>query len=1087
MSSEHQSKTISIDQFAKLLLGGPGLILGPLQSLSSGSYLELQNHIVDQCGGTGQSFFELGSKAISAGKSEEEIRKLAHDFIAKQQRNPSINAIAKTRWNAVVSFCIDTNFETKFRSEMDRPSRNRTVIVLDDFSRPIPPRGIPVFKALGSLYREDFPVTTAGFVRQRSQWRRIVPCFAEHVRASPVVCLGMLGLEEILLDFFGEMLADRSTAPSHVIFLADDPLSNNRSIAELLRGRTNMATVNGSLSDVLKEVSAASQSGYGAMLQFNDDATDPLVVFSSHEDVVCTVNRQIMSTCGADDRLLLLDLLFAPNSARWDPFVFGYDFPRERNRQLLERIKSTATDSGDCLCVLHGSAATGKTTLLKRIALDLVKNNWLVFWQRTSFLPDPSRQLRALFEDIKKLARERFSGLVFFIDDPTSAGNYTAELVMAAANAAQIRITIVVGIRTIEWLTTKNNGDYLSKSTIIEELHDQFTDSEWLDLPLYLSKIGAFSSKEEAQSKMRSNGNSRATARDILSMLYYLLPQTRGSISSSVRSEYFRLGDMSGLRSIVIGAQQHTTEMLRDAYEMVAASDLYRTPLPVEVLVSALGVDYGPWIDASKPGGPAWGILYYDDTLDGSTYYRTRNAVITDLLIQTINGSLSNRSGEVRLLLKLLRACKDRTGPIYREYCVRLLVPITRLDRLDYLDGLSLFDAAIDSLPFQDRTLLHHKALWIKNKGRDSVLAESVLKEALRAPSYPYTEREELSEHIQTSLAATILDSIDAGKTSLEEGSQRVFDCLAKARNGSSVNAKAVHVNANLAIRHVLQLKDSPGIDKFLAACGAVSEVDRALMVLENPAGSNRSNFDDVRALNEVRDKLFMSISDIESLEAAAEESFARYRTQEGYVLAAQKYLGLAKTANKGTQYKKGFDYCVRIRNKVGEQGLAVSSRLAEIQLQIYYQWMIVRLQSSSFANSRIDWVLVEQMCREVLQDSEIARAPIYKYIFAVAIAHQGHWDKANQVFTQLRQFGISSEMLWKPRGLIQNDDGGPRQFQGVVRQGADRKLIKIEEISQEFYCDRQSAWVRDNELTHCYLQLAFGGATALSEMPTYP
>jgi len=131
-----------------------------------------------------------------------------------------------------------------------------------------------------------------------------------------------------------------------------------------------------------------------------------------------------------------------------------------------------------------------------------------------------------------------------------------------------------------------------------------------------------------------------------------------------------------------------------------------------------------------------------------------------------------------------------------------VLVPSKRFQgQLSFPEGLALYESAERALPLPDRTLLHHKALWIKNVGRDPLGAAQVLEKALEAKPYPYADREEASEHIHTSLAATALDALETGKVSLEEGRDRVLSELAQARSASFFNPRAAHVEATLILR----------------------------------------------------------------------------------------------------------------------------------------------------------------------------------------------------------------------------------------------------------------------------------------------
>ena len=189
-------------------------------------------------------------------------------------------------------------------------------------------------------------------------------------------------------------------------------------------------------------------------------------------------------------------------------------------------------------------------------------------------------------------------------------------------------------------------------------------------------------------------------------MLYWMVPATRLYISQSIRDEYFRLGDSAALTRVLVGDVTKNSGILQRAYELIAVAEHHRTSLPIEVLVSALDVRYDEWLDASSGSGPAWGLFYADYSSDGEAIsYRTRNSVVTDVIIKTINGGGAfSHSGELRALTMTLSACTG-TRPVYREFCIRILVPSNRLERFEYLEGLSLYEAAGRALPYPDRTL----------------------------------------------------------------------------------------------------------------------------------------------------------------------------------------------------------------------------------------------------------------------------------------------------------------------------------------------------------------------------------------------
>src|SRR5437899_2760822 len=84
--------------------------------------------------------------------------------------------------------------------------------------------------------------------------------------------------------------------------------------------------------------------------------------------------------------------------------------------------------------------------------------------------------------------------------------------------------------------------------------------------------------------------------------------------------------------------------------------------------------------------------------------HRTRNSIVTQSIVETINGGSLGRSGELRVMKELLKACNGRSSSVYREFCVRVLVPHDKLvERLDYEEGMQLYEEAIAALPYPDK------------------------------------------------------------------------------------------------------------------------------------------------------------------------------------------------------------------------------------------------------------------------------------------------------------------------------------------------------------------------------------------------
>lgn len=1076
---------LELDDFRQILRGGIGLIVGPAQTLNPKWADPIMEKLKSSFGVESQgTYLDQGSAAAAKGHTSQDIRNAVRDAIKGQCGSPLSASLASVRWSALLSCSLDMHFELKLQEQADSRAGRRSFTVVSDLTMALPPRTVPAFKMLGTVLRDDFPVTLSQYVLQRNKWRRAVPAFADRVRGNPVLCLGMSGLEVVLLELLGEMLADRNSAPHFFVMLADDPLTSNPELTELLSSRSNVRIVNGTITDVIKAVAAAEKENFQSSFTFTVSSDDPLTSLQRFSDLGVTVNQHLKSQFAINEKMLLLDLLFSPASVKFDPFVHDLDFRRSVEPEILREVESLSSQqpaTSAALAVI-GASATGKTTLLKRIAFELAKKGNITIWLKSCFLPDPSRYCRKLFEELARITKTTKSAVTIVLDDAVAAGSISPFVIHAAARDMQVPIVLLFGIRSVDWMSINKEmllGDTLHCNTI--ELSHQFDTSEWERIPAYLTLIGVETSIQAARERIDHIG--RQLVKDTLSVLYWLFSQTRQSIEASVRSEFLSLGDPNIIRKVVSGSQYSSTLMLRNAYGMVAVADKYRVPLPIEVLVAALEIDYGIWLEAAKAGGPVWGILYSVDDEEGDgEYYRTRNSLITEMIVSTINGGTQKRSGEVAILTSLIQACRDKTSPVYREFCVRLLVPGSRLDGLEYSQGIQLYDAAISSLSHPDQTLMHHKGLWIKNVGRDPLGAIEAFDEALRTPPYPYTARQEASEHIYTSRAAACLQAIQAGLMPQDEGKAQVIDNLARARATDFFNPHAVHVNA----KHSATLIEAIGVDEPVDVCSiaasTLGDIDNALNVLESPIHHVALDKQSIHALKQVRDEVLGVAADSVQVSERAQEIFEQYKSQLGFVLQARKLLAVAEQSGKGAHFSKAYNYVLANRRTIEEAGVEIEFSLLEVQLQIYYRWKITRCMLSEVVG-HVDWILVKELSEDVLRHHQSERNVLFRFLHALSLAHLNEWANSQLDFMQIRQAGLANAMLWRPRALLVNSKGGPRSVQGVIRDGAGRKMLFSEEFQTDVLCDKRGNWPREGEVTHAWIEFSFGGAFAIDTL----
>lgn len=1075
-------ETIELQDLATVFQGRLGLILGPSTTIYQGVLSDLATHLA-----TKFSIKEAGNyTGISerildqAPDKEAHLRQSVKDFFANQKPSPILSHLAQVRWRAILSATLDPFFEEKFVAELERKLFKESVGVLVDPSTPPPPRSIPVYKLIGSIQRDGFVTTDANYLRRRPSWRIALRTFADHIQNAPVFCSGMADCPWILHDLLAEMMASAG-APSTLFFLADDPTATDPKLLQLLDPRTRVFKVPGTIGTVAQAISALAVKKITPASNTAKPA-QPKGLPKEYSDLVAIVGEHTRTSISLKERQRLHDLLFSPSVARWDPLVHGLDFQRTLGPELYRTISTLiGHGSKDSACILSGRSGSGKTMLLKRVALDLAKAGHLVLWFKTSFYQDTPKQIAQFFKDLAATYSGVTPPVIIFLDDPLSMGSLFPRDIISSCQANGFRPFFVVGVRSSDW-ASKDKSDFIGSLSIaaVRDLADKLDPGELTRLPEYLVLLGACSSKQEAQTRVSDLNSTNSS--DALSMLYWLLPETRSSIASSIQDEYFRLSDRASLSKILIGAIAGTSTLLKKAYEMVAVSDYYRTPLPIEVLVSALEVNYQEWLDAVFPTGPAWGLLYAEDSEDGLTIcYRTRNNIVTKTLIEALNGGTLGHSGEVRVLSSLLGACTG-TQATYREFCLKVLVSNESFEKLDFEDGLRLYERATESLPHPDKTLVHQKGLWIKRRGNDPDLATRIFKQALDTPNYPFANRSEADEHIHTSIAASLLDAIDAGKVDLAIGKDEILKHLARARSARFMNPSAVHVEANLTVRLADRLGESQIADIHHLVSRAMATVDQTLLILRPSKATGQHADDDVRMLESVRDKLSLKYQNESELRKQADHLWNQYQSQHGFVLLGRRLFHLARKEDKGRAFKDALDYTREAMSRVESAAVAIAPELHQLAADILYRWRI-QSHSGRRPSEAIEWALLHDYAANASRAAHNTQEPFYKYLQALALSQLGRWPDATVLFTQLRQLGMPPELLWERRDWILGESNLPRRVQGTIKRGASRTFLHVEELGNDFHIRRVDEWPREGEIAHAYIGISFAGLTALQNL----
>lgn len=1027
-----------------------------------------------------------GSPIGACGDSSESIEAL-------DQRTPLpafADELAAVDWCAIASLSPFDRLDQYLREARDSRPLVPPIFTVDHLDTVVPARVTPVFKLLGSARRRTAVLSEPDFHLRSATWITGLRSFMDIVKTREILLVGVDSGDPVFRQFLGFLLGNQRTVPAAFVLSQEDVGRAQAALDSLNKPSVPIFSCQSTTRELVRNLAARPTSAATRTPQ----SSSARAVFDTAQVTLSSLIRNVTDAeCGrvnkTEKRRLLRDL-FAPTATSWEPFFYDMDFPRSQAEELTEELNRFSQAGRTGVYMVCGPASVGKTTLVKRVAFDLSRSGRTVLWTTHSYAVV---QRRSLVEFFKRISAATDGSLIVVVDDPLGLGSLSYQDVLLAAQESASSIVVVPVLRSSEY-TTQPNDYFVNPLRLLRKINvdSDFDEDEWEAFPEYLVDIGIYQTADEPRAAIDEVHGSKTP--DILSALYILVEETRKPIKDSLKSEYLRIGSEGVIRRVVSGTLDMAGDLLRRAYEYTAVASSFGVSLPIEVLVSALGVSYRSWLDAvSADEGPAWGLLYTEDDdsadmrAETEVLYRTRNRQVTDSILFEMNGGTGSRAGEYKRLLELLAACTP-TAPVYREFVTRILCRRQPFNNRQYSfdEVCQLYETANRALPFPDRAVKHHYGLWLKQaKETDRALAE--LRDALDVPDFPGATKNEAREHIHTSIAATIKDQIEAGEITAREGKDLVMAQLGLARSASFVNPNAAHVLATL-IWHLLG-RPSDGqnevtkADKCALVAHAVSDVERMLLTSGGTRRRKGLTTRDVQMLQEVRRNVLQRSMETKLVdEDEARQMWLDHRRQDGFACIALRLANDASNSRRGSDYNRVHDYILSVEKLVVADGASLSTPLREARVQNFYRWQIRRNEYTRLSHP-IDWAWFVKELGNLLISSEVSSNPTYRYLFALGLCHHpGRWEEADSIFREFRRSSLPHGVLYERRDAMVTTFGVPRRFQGVVRRGVAGHTIYIEELRADVKLDRSVAGAPDSEVS-VYICFEYAGPIAVSSL----
>ena len=1078
----------------------PALVVGPGATSHAGIAEDIGRKVANAVGVSLPENRDLNYMSVLDASETQSVatrnkaRDIAHRCLRNAEPSPAIRSLVSVRWSAIASLAPDTCLEDALRNKYDASPSSWDVTVVDSAEVVPMRRSVPIYKLLGDPrdQRENYgPVLDSSSLLMRKQtWARTLATFADNVREAPVLILGTESNQLLLREFFAALFSLPAPHPKTFLYLLGDRVAEDPVVVSLLRKRATLLEINATTKQFCDAVSATNPSVVQLSLTLPDleSTTADLLAaalrpFASYLEVV---PNEVPTDFNSSSRTHeLVDALFRPTEIDWNPYLFDYHLPRTQaaaiSSTVMEHFQRPGLTRMSCF-VLRGDAGSGKTCAMKQAATNLAASGCLVLWLKR-LPPDTNHSVyrdlsRTLSQAHKDLNEGPFPKIVIFCDEPWNLRVIPHDLAYEL-NASGVPIALVISFRNTDLLSETGLAMPLPVLPDVDvELSYELDDEELSNLPSLLVRIGAYPDDTSASNAITQMPTRHAA--DVLCSLWYLVPQTRASLSLALEDEYFRLGNSSISFGIIADAVREFGKKARLAYECVAVCSGFKVGLPTEVLVRVLQISFEEWHEMCVSGKPLWGLIYPDENLQtGEVVYVTRNEIVTGILLRLLNGDLGH-TGEHRRLKDLVSSCTVGTPP-YRTFLVDLLVRNRQrlLDRFTLDQGIELFELARRTFPHPDKTIEHQFGVWLKDKDADPTRAYDQLQKALITPDYPHATSRERPEHIHTTLAAVILSQVRDGTLTVESGLVEVREHLRYAQTPDFFNPHTSHVFGTL----LLDLAEMhSGGNVHMTALEAVAEaipmIERALQTI-GASGSRMLRYDkDIKMLTDLQHRILDSIDDVNNLKQIANEIFDSNKSQIGFEVVARKLLYEASQKNRGRMYLRVDEYLQECFSRCREQDVEPGKRLIAVRVDLYIRWRIQRTAGP------VDWEQLRDDLQYVLESPWFRDDMIKMFYLAVALFHTERLPEANVLFAKLRSTAGPRQQKGIVRAYHLGKEGAPKRYQGIVRRSHGRFYMEISELGTDLPIRDEGGYLNAGASKHCYVGFSFFGPHAMVRRP---
>lgn len=994
------------------------------------------------------------------------IRELTEDFGSK-----ALDNAAKANISAVVTLSRNDNFENRFKEHLDGAASGWAPCICEKLVNGMtPPKSVPIYKLLGSLLRHEHSSVVsneANYLQRRHHWPSILKEVSNHIRHSPIVCIGHRGGEAVLADALNSLLLSlpNSGAGKKIIFSKEEI----NELSPLLSGLVKQCEVkllNISTPEIVSCLSHRKRRTKSEAPRI----TEPTYKFENELLAGIPTIESVEST-PPEKKKFVRELLAAPTIVDWRPFKARLDWKRTLSEDIVQSI-SQAFDAPlyrSNIFSVRGDAGVGKTSVLKRAAFNLAQDHFAVYWFNNE--QGNIDNLHNLIQYLNSRKDSETLRVVFFIDHLLDVIPSYSEI-LHALSPATFNWLIVVSWRATDALRDESLLSIQADQSF--EVPSVLSQEEFTAFEEYIGSISKVSSQFFNQNK----SNSRE-AKDCLCLLWILLPETKGYFRETLAKEFLSLSNPklainSAIEAIAVTIAEFGPS-IKLAYEIVCVAANIGLTVPLEVLTKACNLSWDEWSNMSRDEShPIWGLLYEEpfynrDTESFESIYRPRNSVIAQVVTELVNGGPVGKDGEFSRLKLMLSTC-DAISAVYSKFISDILIRNANYLSSSYTPRQheELWEIIKEVYPVWSKNLAHHYGIFVKLRLNDASSAYKIFLDAQNQPNDPSGIRRENPANIENSAAAAIVRLVAGNEIRASEAFDKVELHLTRAKKFGAFSLHSAHIQGT-NFMHLANEIGNQNRTKRLECIEKAYEITNEAIILNEDGGDE--------LLYELKSKLFKS-TDYKSVEEMGQHGLSLIVSERDLscsIATIRLHLEKAKQTMIGTDFKIAEAYLLEVVEVMGKVDLATPPTLLRLRIELYMQWRFFLKRKGC------PWGTIKDDCESLFELEKGKSDPLTTFYLAVALLHLKDGSTACDYMTTLyRSSFMRSSVRRSIRAFAQDYNGNPASYSGEIIRRGERVAVSCPEIGTTLNVKGALAKKPNNTSIHFRIGITLSGFYAV-------